>query len=173
MIIVNIASSKKWYMNSDALKFRKKILKKINFSLFSLKKLPSLAWWGVRLSELDDHKCVVTIPFKWRTQNPFGSMYFAAQAGAAELSTGLLCMQALSGRGKWSMYVVGFEAEYGVTAKTKISFICNDAEALTKTLNNIEATNTPEELVMVSTGLNTKGEMVSKFNIKWSFKKKA
>ena len=159
-------------MNSEAIKFRKKILSKFNFFIFSLMRLPSLAWWGVRLSKLDDQKCIVTLPFKWRTQNPFGSIYFAAQAGAAELSTGLLCMQALSGRGKWSMYVIGFDAEYGVTAKTKVSFTCNDAELLHKTLDEIESSNTPGEIVMVSTGVNTKGEMVSKFNIKWSFKKK-
>ena len=113
------------------------------------------------------------MPFKWRTQNPFGSIYFAAQAGAAELSTGLLCMQALSGRGKWSMYVIGFEAEYGVTAKTKVSFTCEDAKLLNETLDKIEAANTPGELIMVSIGKNTKGEMVSTFRIKWSFKKKA
>ena len=160
-------------MKAEAVKFRKKILSKFNFFIFSLKRLPSLVWWGVRLSDLNDHKCIVTMPFKWRTQNPFGSIYFAAQAGAAELSTGLLCMQALSGRGKWSMYVIGFEAEYGVTAKTKVSFTCEDAKLLNETLDKIEAANTSGELVMVSIGENTKGEMVSKFRIKWSFKKKA
>lgn len=159
-------------MNNDALKFRKKILNKFNFFVFSLQRLPSLAWWKVRLKFLDDEKCVVTIPFSWRTQNPFGSIYFAAQAGAAELSTGLLCMQELSGRGKWSMYVIGFEAEYGVTAKTKTSFTCNDAEKLTQTINEIESSGIPGEIVMISTGRNTQGEMVSRFKIKWSFKKK-
>jgi hypothetical protein len=159
-------------MKPEAIIFRKKILSKFNFFVFGFMRLPSLIWWGIRLSTLDDQKCVVTIPFKWRTQNPFGSIYFAAQAGAAELSTGLLCMQALSGRGKWSMYVIGFEAEYGVTAKTKVSFTCEDAASLNVTLDKIEASNTPGEIVMVSIGENTKGEMVSKFRIKWSFKKK-
>lgn len=159
-------------MNEDALKFRKKILNKFNFFIFSLTKLPSLVWWRVKLKELNDHTCAVTIPFSWRTQNPFKSMYFAAQAGAAELSTGILCMQALSGRGKWSMYVVGFDAEYGVTAKTKITFRCEAGEQLIETLNRIEASGEPEEIVMVSVGTNTEGKMVSKFNIKWSFKKK-
>jgi len=159
-------------MNSEAVKFRTKILSKFNFFVFGLQRLPSLIWWGVRLSILDDQKCVVTMPFKWRTQNPFGSIYFAAQAGAAELSTGLLCMQALSGRGQWSMYVIGFEAEYGVTAKTNVSFTCKDAESLNETLDRIEASDTPGEIVMVSIGENIKGEMVSKFRIKWSFKKK-
>lgn len=159
-------------MNQESIKFRKKIQSKFNFFAFSFSKLPSLAWWGVKLKNMDDQKCEVTIPFSWRTQNPFKSIYFAAQAGAAELSTGLLCMQALSGRGKWSMYVIGFEAEYGVTAKTKVTFTCTDGELLNDLLDKIEATGTPDQIVMVSTGVNTTGQMVSKFRIKWSFKKK-
>ena len=159
-------------MNQEATKFRKKILNGFNFFMFKLTKLPSLVWWGVKLKELNAQSCAVTIPFNWKTQNPFKSMYFAAQAGAAELSTGILCMQALSGRGRWSMYVVGFEAEYGVTAKTKITFRCESGEELVKTLDRIEASGVPEELIMVSVGENTEGKMVSTFNIKWSFKKK-
>jgi len=159
-------------MNQEAIKFRKKILSKFNFFVFSLSKLPSLAWWSVKLRSLDDQKCVVTIPFSWRTQNPFKSIYFAAQAGAAELSTGLLCMQALRGRGKWSMYVIGFEAEYGVTAKTKVAFTCEDGDLVKEILEKIETTNKPDQIVMTSTGTNTEGQMVSRFKIKWSFKKK-
>lgn len=159
-------------MKDEASKFRNKITKGLNFFAFSLMRLPSLVWWSVRLKALDSEKCVVTMPFTWRTQNPFGSIYFAAQAGAAELSTGLLCMQELSGRGKWSMYVIGFEAEYGVTAKTKVAFTCEDAAPLRETLDRIEENNKPEELVMISTGVNTQGQMVSRFKIKWSFKKK-
>ena len=159
-------------MNEHAIKFRKKILNKFNFFYFSLTRLPSLVWWGVKLKSLGDKKCEVTMPFKWRTQNPFGSIYFAAQAGAAELSTGMLCMQALSGRGKWSMYVVGFDAEYGVTAKTKVTFTCENGHDLKDVLDRIEETGVPEKLVMVSTGTNTEGKMVSRFNITWSFKKK-
>lgn len=159
-------------MNQAALKFRKKILNKFNFMFFSLSKLPSLFWWSVRLKSMNDKQCEVTLPFSWRTQNPFRSIYFAAQAGAAELSTGLLCMQALSGRGKWSMYVIGFEAEYGVTAKTKVTFQCTDGHLLNDVLDRIEASGDPEKLVMVSTGLNTEGKMVSRFKITWSFKKK-
>ena len=159
-------------MDQHALKFRKKILNKFNFFVFSLTKLPSLVWWGVRLQKLDDQNCEVTMPFSWRTQNPFKSIYFAAQAGAAELSTGLLSMQALSGRGKWSMYVIGFEAEYGVTAKTKVTFTCEDGKLLGALLDKIEASGEPDKIVMVSTGVNTEGKMVSKFKITWSFKKK-
>ena len=160
-------------MNESAVKFRKEILNKFNFFYFRLTRLPSLIWWSVNIKSLGDKTCEVTMPFNWRTQNPFGSIYFAAQAGAAELSTGLLCMQALNGRGRWSMYVIGFEAEYGVTAKTKVTFTCDDGLNLEEMLARIEETGEPEKLVMVSTGTNTEGKMVSRFKITWSFKKKS
>ena len=160
-------------MNSAAEKFRKKITNKFNYFYFRLTRLPSLIWWSVKIKSLGEEKCEITMPFNWRTQNPFGSIYFAAQAGAAELSTGLLCMQALSGRGKWSMYVIGFEAEYGVTAKTKVTFTCNDGKKLDDVLNRIEETGVPEKLTMISTGTNTSDQMVSRFKITWSFKKKS
>ena len=70
------------------------------------------------------------------------------------------------------MYVIGFEAEYGVTAKTKTSFICEDGLQLEALLDKIEATNEPDKITMTSTGMNTEGKMVSRFKITWSFKKK-
>lgn len=99
-------------------------------------------------------------------------MYFAAQAGAAEMATGILVQASFQGRGKCSMYVTGFRAEYGVTAKSRITFICKDGARLEKLISNIEETGVPEEIIMESTGLNKNGGMVSKFYITWSLKKK-
>ncbi|MGB3545398.1 MAG: hypothetical protein WBA17_00375, partial [Saprospiraceae bacterium] len=50
---------------------------------FFLRKLPTLFWWGVRVKSATEDRAEVTIPYTWRTQNPFKSVYFAAQAGAA------------------------------------------------------------------------------------------
>src|SRR5438309_2589617 len=51
-------------------------------------KLPLAAFAGLRVARLDESGAEVTLPAGWKTQNPFGSTYFAAQAMAAELSTG-------------------------------------------------------------------------------------
>lgn len=137
-----------------------------------LLKLPSLIWWGVRVKILEESKCEITIPYNWRTTNPFNSMYFAAQAGAAEFSTGMLVQLAIQGRGKWSMYVTGFRAEYGVTAKTKTTFICSEGDKVNQMIQEIEASGNPQSLEMISIGYNTQGQEVSRFYITWSLKKK-
>ena len=64
------------------------------FRGFMLAKLPLALIAGLRVRELDTERCVVTVPYGWRTTNPFRSTYFAALAMAAELSTGALAMMA-------------------------------------------------------------------------------
>jgi hypothetical protein len=60
------------------------------FATWSLLKLPSAWFTGVRLVSVDTQRGVASVPYGWRSQNPFRSTYFAAQAMAAELSTGAL-----------------------------------------------------------------------------------
>ena len=141
------------------------------FWLGMLYRLPTVIYWGVRLKNLDPEKCAVTIPYSWRTQNPFSSTYFAALAGAAELSTGALCQAHLAGRGKWSMLVTDLNVQYTKKATTKITFLCEQGEELVNTLDNIEKTGTPQKLTMVSAGPNTEGVEVAKVFVTWSFKK--
>jgi len=159
-------------MNKAKEKYIKQVLNPFKISAFFLSNLPSVIFWGVKVKSISESKSEVTIPYGWRTRNPFKSMYFAAQAGAAELSTGMLVQSSFQGRGKWSMYVIGFRAEYGVTAKTKVLFTCNDGHKLNSVIDEIESTGVPQEIVLESTGVNTEGKMVSKFYITWSLKKK-
>ena len=64
----------------------------LKFRFFLLSKLPSAFFTGVRIRDVDERKCIVTVPFKWFTKNPFRSTYFACLGMAAEMSTGALCM---------------------------------------------------------------------------------
>ena len=137
-----------------------------------LAKLPSAVFWQFRIKELDAEKCLVTIPYMWRTQNPFKSIYFAAMAGAAELSTGALCQLAISGLGKYSMLVVDFRAEYFKKANQKITFTCTQGRELFTLLESLQPTDTGK-LTMISSGKNQQGDEVAKFYVTWSFKRKS
>ena len=159
-------------MNSQQKKYLKDITKKWKTVPFFLAKLPSVLFWGVSIKSITQHKCEVTIPYGWRTRNPFRSMYFAAQAGAAELSTGILVQASLQGKGQWSMYVTGFKADYGVAARSKITFTCEVGDKLENLINEIERLGKPQEITLVSTGINKDGKMISKFYITWSLKQK-
>ncbi len=157
---------------APALAYQKKMMNSFIFWWAMLFKLPTAVFWRLKMVHLDGEKCLVSIPYFWRSQNPFKSIYFAALAGAAELSTGALCQLALAGKGAFSMLVVDFRAEYSKKANTKTTFSCEQgAEVfdLVASLNPGES----KQITMVSYGKNTSGEDVARFFITWSFKRKS
>ena len=156
---------------APALAYQKKMMNPFIFWWAMLFKLPTAVFWRLKMIQLDGEKCLVSIPYFWRSQNPFKSIYFAALAGAAELSTGALCQLALAGKGSFSMLVVDFRAEYRKKASTKILFTCEQGEELFSLIDSLKPGET-NQLTMLSTGKNTAGEEVARFFITWSFKRK-
>ena len=84
-------------LNPAQTRFQKTILSRWKFRFFLIAKLPSAWISGLRVRKLERNECAVSVPFKWLTQNPFKSTYFACQAMAAEMSTGLISMMAIQG----------------------------------------------------------------------------
>lgn len=157
---------------APALAYQKKMMNSFIFWWAMLFKLPTAVFWRLKMVHLDGEKCLVSIPYFWRSQNPFKSIYFAALAGAAELSTGALCQLALAGKGAFSMLVVDFRAEYSKKANSKTTFSCEQGVEvfdLVASLNPGES----KQIIMVSYGQNTSGEEVARFFITWSFKRKS
>ena len=71
-----------------------------------------------------------TVPYKWFSQNPFRSTYFACLAMAAEMSTGVIgdgCI-CIKENLPVSMLVVKVEAEYFKKATGRTNFVCEDGE---------------------------------------------
>lgn len=157
---------------APALAYQKKMMNPFIFWWAMLFKLPTAVFWRLKMAQLDREKCLVSIPYFWRSQNPFKSIYFAALAGAAELSTGALCQLALSGKGSFSMLVIDFRAEYRKKASTKILFACDQGEELFRLIDALKPGET-NQLAMLSIGKNTSGEEVARFFITWSFKRKS
>lgn len=123
--------------------------------------------------QLDDKTCVTSIPFGWRTKNPFKSMYFAAQSMAAEFSTALLAANAIEKSGKnIALLIVNLRAEFSKKASSKIVFTCSDGE---KYMHGISKCIESGESVSVegrAEGVDNKGEVVSVFYFTWSFKER-
>jgi len=159
-------------LSATALDYQRKMTNPFIFWFAMLAKLPSAIFWRLNVQKLSSESCEVTIPYFWRSQNPFKSIYFAALAGAAELSTGALCQLALAGRGPFSMLVVDFRAEYSKKANTKITFTCDQGAELFDLIESLQPGSTAQ-LTMISTGKNTSGETVARFFVTWSFKRKS
>jgi hypothetical protein len=58
-------------MNPDTVAFINLVKNPFKFSMFLLSRLPSAFFSGVRVRDISHERCLVTIPFKWLTQNPF------------------------------------------------------------------------------------------------------
>lgn len=159
---------------SGAEKFIQLVNHPFKFRLFLLTKLPSAYFSGVRVRSLNEEKAEVTVPYKWFSQNPFRSTYFACLAMAAELSTGLLAMMSIYHRKPAvSMLVVGLEAIYHKKATGITLFTCTDGLAIKSLVNEAIVSGEAKTIRAKSIGVNDKGELIAEFFITWSFKVKA
>jgi hypothetical protein len=144
---------------------------KLNKFLFF--KLPSAFLCGVRVKQLDQDKCLVTVKHRWINQNPFNSMYFAVQGMAAELSTGALVMNHIQNSGKKiSMLVANNKSNFSKKATGRITFTCVDGYLASKTIQEAIETGEGKTLWMKSIGKNENGEQVSEMDFEWSVRSK-
>tara|TARA_R110000850_G_scaffold30630_2_gene84167 strand:- start:17418 stop:17876 length:459 start_codon:yes stop_codon:yes gene_type:complete len=144
---------------------------KINSFLFL--KLPAAFFCGVRVKQMDTNFCTTTVKHKWINQNPFGSMYFAVQAMAAELSTGALVMMHIKeSQRKISMLVINQKGNYIKKATGRITFSCTDGDLIKAALEETIKTGEGVTFVMTSTGKDTDGEIVSTNEFEWRIKLK-
>jgi len=147
-------------MDNNVSDFIKLATHPLKFRLYLLSKLPAAFFSGV--------------PFKWLTQNPFHSTYFASLSMAAEMSTGALALAQIYKRNPpVSMLVVKVESEYFKKANSKTYFTCNDGKLFYNAVEESIATGEGRTIRAKSIGVNDKSEVVAEFYITWSFKAKS
>ena len=144
---------------------------KYNFFLF--KDLPSAWLCGVRVKDLNDKKCIISVRHNWFNSNPFKSLYWAVQGMASELATGLAIID-FANRNKLniSMLVISNESKFLKKAKGLIRFECDQVNTLKKTLSSLSKNKTTDKIKLKSTGYDESGDVVSEFIYEWSFKLK-
>ncbi|MBY0477157.1 MAG: DUF4442 domain-containing protein [Chitinophagaceae bacterium] len=160
-------------MNPYAPAFIQQMTHPLKSRVFLLWKLPAAFFSGVRIKSISAEKCEVTVPYKWFSQNPFRSTYFACLAMAAEMSTGILSlMQIMKRQPAVSMLVVSLEANYFKKAVDLTTFICEDGKALEALVDEVIASGEAKSFKAKSIGRNKAGDIVAEFYITWSFKAK-
>lgn len=158
-------------MTTNFQSFAMLMMHPIKFKFFLLAKLPSAYFSGVRVRHIDEEKCKVSVPYKWFSQNPFKSTYFACLSMAAEMSTGALAMAHLYKKNPAvSMLVIKTESEYFKKATNRTTFTCEDGALIKKTIEEAITNGEPGKITATSIGKNEQGELVAEFKITWSFK---
>lgn len=146
--------------------------KKINSYL--LFKLPSAYFTGVRVKSITEEKSTISVKYNYASKNPFKSIFWAVQGMAAELSSGVLVMDAISkSKKKISMLVINMNATFTKKATGKIIFECNDGLKIQEAIQRAIETGSGETITVTSEGINQEGVSVSKFEFEWSFKMKS
>lgn len=137
-------------------------------------KLPLAAFAGLRVARLDESGAEVTLPAGWKTQNPFGSTYFAAQAMAAEMSTGAPALWFIEQSGaRVSSLVTGISAKFTKKATSKASFVFADGAGMREAIDRAVKGGDPVVFTARSVGTQADGAQVAEFSVEWSFKRKA
>jgi hypothetical protein len=161
-------------MTTSSDRFIRFITHPLRQRLFLFLKLPSAFFSGVRIRHLDAKKCVVSVPYKWFSQNPFRSTYFACLSMAAEMSTGLPALaQVYQRKPSVSMLVISLESTFIKKATSRTYFTCNDGEEFERIIRECITDNTAKTFVSRTTGTNEQGEKIAEFIITWSFKAKS
>ena len=136
-------------------------------------KIPSAYWSGVRVRTFNPDESTVQVKHSWFNQNPFRSMYFAVQAMAAELSTGVLVMYHIRKTGRpISMLVASNKSTFIRKATGKITFVCSEGGKIKDAIDRAIETGEGQTFWMTSTGTNEMGEQVSGFEFEWTIKLK-
>ena len=145
--------------------------KKVN--LFNLVNVPLAYLGGVRIHTITDTEVVVSIKHRWINQNPFKSMFWAAQGMAAEMPTGVLVMSAIrESNQKISMLVTKQEAEFFKKATGKILFSCKGGNEIREAIQKSIKTGEGQVIILTSEGKNKEGVIVSRFKFHWSLRVK-
>ena len=153
--------------------YRAVLTNPVGFQAMLWRKLPLAAFAGLRVARLDDTGAEVTLPAGWKTQNPFGSTYFAAQAMAAEMSTGAPALWFIERSGeKISSLVTGIAAKFTKKAVSEARFVFTDGAAMRAAIDTAVRTGEPVVFTARSVGTPQDGTQVAEFTVDWSFKKK-
>ena len=157
-------------MNKAA--FLKNANSRFRMGLYMFLKLPAAWFMGLRVVRCDDNGCAVALPFRWRSQNPFRSTYFAAQCAAGEMSTGLLALACLQEQPPVSMLVTHIEADFHKKASETVIFVCEEGALIAQTIAAVLADDAAHTLLLRSTGYLPDGSVASEIRVQWSFKRK-
>lgn len=159
------------FVEKKLLKTTKMLRNPVTFRAFTLGLMPLGFLAGLHVKKLDEDECEVGIPGGWRTQNPFRSMYWAAQGMAAEMAAGLhAALYSKSCDVPVSMILGECKGQFKRQCVGKAHFVCKDGAKVRKTVAETAVSGERLPCEVTVQGMDTKGEIVSEWTFVWSFK---
>ena len=136
-------------------------------------KMPLLALSRSRIRALDLTYAESQLPFALTNRNPFGSMYFAAQLMAAEMSVGALMLLHNENHSQnFSPIVKHIDVLFQRGAYEPITFRCEEGVRVARLLERALRTGERVEDVFTVTGTTKKEGEMFKAHFTWSVRHK-
>jgi Domain of unknown function (DUF4442) len=154
-------------------KARRRVLNPWSFRAYLLARLPLAAFAGLRVRRLDGASCIVSLPGGWRTRNPFGSTYFAAQAMAAEMSTGAPALMLTEGApASVSLLVREVRGSFQKRIQGPSLFTFDDVAGMRRVVERAAEGGEGELYTARSVGRTEDGTVASEFEVVWTFRRR-
>ncbi len=167
-----MSTAKKIY-NMLPEKYRDTILLR-SFGLF---KVPLLFWLRPSVIELSADNCVIKIPFKRRSKNHLGSMYFGVLACGADCAGGLAAMKMIIDSGApVSLAFKDFNAQFLKRAEADVYFSCKqgaEIKALVEKVVNSDERHNMSVIITATCPDKFGDEPVATFSLTLSLKRKS
>jgi acyl-coenzyme A thioesterase PaaI-like protein len=129
------------------MKTKKRLLATLGLWKFGFTKIPLIFFVRPQIVEMCSTECVIKIPLKRRTKNHLKSMYFGVLAIGADLSGGLMAMDAIKTSGhKISLIFKDMNVDFLKRVEGDAFFTCQDGVAITNLVN--EAIKTGERVYL-------------------------
>jgi hypothetical protein len=160
-------------LSPEAERLRQRVLSPWGFRAYLLAKLPLAAFAGLRLRRLDETACEVYLPGGWRTRNPFGSTYFAAQAMAAEMSTGAPALVfTRAAPASVALILTGLTATFTRRVQGGSVFTFADVTGLRAAIDGVARQGGVATYTGRALGRTADGRVAAEFDVTWSFKRR-
>ncbi len=142
------------------------------FKLAMLKMLPMGFLIGMKIKDLNNDTCTVTVPYKYLNKNPFGSTFWAVMGMAAEMTSGALSLQYLRAlRGHSVAFIlVEQDAQFYSKAVGITRFECASGPEIRDAILQTIATGEPVVVKCPVQAYNKQGEVIAEFSFSWSYK---
>ena len=150
---------------------QKNFTNNLKFRLTLFKILPMGFLSGMKVAELTEEKCSVTVPYKRKNKNPFKSTFWAVLGMAAEMSSGaLLTMFTYKQKPSVAMIIVNCTGTFVKKATDLTTFTCNDGSKIKESIRTAILTDEAQTIECHMKGVNKSGEEVASFTFTWSVK---
>jgi hypothetical protein len=152
-------------------RIRKYAVKSFYFKTYLLLKLPMGFISGMRIRELNEEKCRVTVPFKWLNKNPFKSTFWAVLGMAAEMNSAALILQyTYKHQPSISTLPIKSEALFLKKATGLTTFTCDDSKMIKDQVEIAIKSGKSVTIKTNSIGRDNNGDEICHFKFDWSLK---